>query len=189
MNPGVTIVIPTIPPRVDMVQRAVASVLAQTCPVANILVVPDTERAGAWATRWRGALQVTTEWTGFLDDDDVLLPHHVEHLLAVAAREQADMVWGWFQIEGPNPDPFPHYRGKQYDPASPHIVPITYLARTAMLQRTPGFQPDTGGVWDVQDQPVLDGMCAQGARLFADPETTWLWYHHYRNTSGLPDRW
>jgi glycosyltransferase involved in cell wall biosynthesis len=152
----------------------------------------DTEHEGAWVTRNRAAAAVRTEWTAFLDDDDELLPIHVEHLLSVAAEHQADVVWGWFRVVGGG-DPFPHYRGKQYDPAQPHVVPITYMVRTELLraavERMGGFMPDTIGAWDNQDMPLLSEFAAQGGRMVASPETTWVWHHHGANTSGLPTRW
>lgn len=184
----VTVVIPSIPTRHAFLDRAIRSVLAQDHPPVSLVTVFDRHREGAWATRWKGAQQVTTTWTAFLDDDDEFMPHHLAHLLAVAAEHEADMTWGWFQVVG-NPDPFPHYRGRQYDPGQPHIVPITYLVRTELLLAGPGFQSDTIGSWDLQDKPVIEGVLAAGGRLHADPLDTWVWHHHGANTSGMPDRW
>jgi hypothetical protein len=192
MTSDVTVVIPTIPMRRDLLARALLSVTGQTHPVAAVAIAMDTDRSGAWATRNRAASMVRTTWTAFLDDDDELLPHHVEHLLAVAKNEHADVAWGWFDVRG-GTDPFPHYRGRQYDPGQPHIVPITYLVRTEVLHAAMdaigGFQPDVGGSWDVQDRPLLDTMVRLGAHLHACPDTTWVWHHHGSNTSGLPTRW
>jgi len=195
-DPGVTIAIPSIPPRRELLARALNSVAAQTpAPAAAVSIAYDTTHAGAWATRNRAAAAVRTEWTGFLDDDDELLPHHLDHLLRVHAITGADMVWGWFDVVG-GIDPFPTYRGRQYDPGQPHIVPITYLVRTAALHHAlavmGGFQADDphhGGSWDVQDQPLIDTLVKLGYTLHANPSTTWLWHHHGRNTSGLPTRW
>lgn len=188
----VTAVIPSLPSRSRLLTRAVASVAAQTHPVTALAVAVDTKGGGAWATRNRAVKMARdTEWVAFLDDDDEWLPHHIEHLLTVAADTAADVVWGWFDVVG-GTDPFPHYRGRQYDPADPHIVPITYLVRSLLLQHAVnimgGFQPDSGGSWDVQDRPLLDAFYALGATMHADPKSTWLWHHHTANTSGLPTR-
>lgn len=183
-----TICIPTIPPRAHLLERAVRTVQTQSRPT-QCLVEVDTEHRGAWETRNRAARAATTEWIGFLDDDDALFPNHVDWLLRVAQENNADMVWGWFVVIG-GADPFPQYRGRQYDPTQPHIVPITYLIRRELWMDTPGFQADVGGSWDVQDQPVLDAAYEKsGGKLFATPEITWRWYHHGANTSGLPTRW
>jgi glycosyltransferase involved in cell wall biosynthesis len=212
---SVAICIPTLERRLDMLHRAVESVAGQYATHCDVhaVVELDRHREGAWATRNKAmhrALAAGVDWVGFLDDDDQLLAHHVDHLLNVARREEAAMVWGWFQIvygegrvqpEGVG-DPFHHivgpdgttgYRGRQYDPALPHIVPITYLVRAdvlaAAVELCGGFQPDTIGSWDLQDQPLIDAIyeVSEGA-LYADPMTTWYWHHHGANTSGMPDR-
>jgi glycosyltransferase involved in cell wall biosynthesis len=184
----VTICIPTIGPRKNLLDRAVASVQRQDRPTC-VSVAEDLDHSGAWATRNRAVEGADTEWIGFLDDDDRLLPWHVSHLLEQAEEHQADMVWGWFEVVG-GADPFPHYRGRQYDPANPHIVPITYLVRRELWLDTPGFQPDTIGSWDLQDQPVIDAIHqASGGALHASETITWYWFHHGGNTSGLPTRW
>lgn len=184
----VTICIPTIPPRQDFLRRALISVHKQTYK-CDTIVVTDEHHEGAWATRNKAAAMAETEWIGFLDDDDILMDHHVEHLLGVAAEQRAQMVWGWFVVIG-GADPWPHYRGLQYDPAQPHVVPITYLIKRKLFLKTDGFQPDASGIWDLQDQPVLDQAhrLSKGA-LFADECKTWWWHHHGGNTSGLPTRW
>jgi glycosyltransferase involved in cell wall biosynthesis len=187
----VTIVIPSIPPRAATLGRAVASAAAQTVPPAMIISAVDVGREGAWSTRNRGLAAVTTDWTGFVDDDDELYPFHVELLLHLAAATQAELVWGWFDVEGGD-DPFPMHRGKHFDPDAPHIVPITYLVRTRLLhdavRATGGFLADGLGAWDAQDQPLFVEM-ARRAKTACTPVATWCWHHHGANTSGLPSRW
>lgn len=187
----IAIVIPTIPPRHALLQRALASVQIQRRPVAAVSIAVDIHREGAWATRNRGLQAVTTEWTGFLDDDDELLPHHTEFLLGKATEHGLDMVWGWFDVIGGR-DPFPMHRGRQYDLAQPHIVPISYIVRTELLHEavrsTGGFKPDEIGAWDNQDMPLFDAICRLGKHMAFD-EITWHWHHHTSNTSGLPQRW
>lgn len=216
----IAIVTPSIPPRAELLDRARHSVDRQDAIDCDIrhYVAHDHLHEGAWATRnraLRAALADKPDWVGFLDDDDELCPHHVSHLLQVADREQAAMVWGWFQIvypgRGVQPpgvgDPFAHlndgkgYRGKQYDPAAPHVVPITYMVRADVLVEAmsagAAFEPDTIGSWDLQDKPMIEMIWkVSGGALFADERTTWLWHHwgtgsrgRAGNTSGMPDRW
>lgn len=188
----VTVVIPTIPPRARMLGRAIASVMAQTAPAAAVVVTNDTEGLGAWGNRNRGAVHVRTPWAAFLDDDDELLPHHLERLLELADETGAGLVWGWFDVIG-GVDPFPQHRGRPFDPDAPHIVPITYLVRTDVLLEamlaTGGFadDPDATGAWDVQDQPLFEAMARIGGTACTG-DVTWLWHHHRSNTSGLPSR-
>lgn len=187
----ITIVIPTIPPRAHLLLRALASVSAQKLPVAAVSIAQDIRREGAWATRNRAMEAVTTEWVGFLDDDDELLPHHTEFLLGKAIEGGLDFCWGWFQVVGGH-DPFPLGRGRQYDVADYHVVPITYIVRTELLRAAHasvgGFLADGIGAWQQQDQPLFDAIATLGKHR-AFEEITWLWHHHGKNTSGLPSRW
>lgn len=195
MKRDVTVCIPTIPTRAWMLKRAIWSVQEQTHQASAIAVAQDLKREGAWVTRNRAAEMSQTTWTAFLDDDDAFAVGHLDLLLTVADREQADVTWAWFEVVGGG-DPFPHYRGRQYDPANPHVVPITYLVRTELLReamvKMGGFQADTpggGGVWDLQDMPLLNMFVELGGKLFADPTSSWFWHHHGNNTSGMPHRW
>jgi glycosyltransferase involved in cell wall biosynthesis len=175
-------------------------VAEQTRPVAQISIAVDTLHEGAPATRNRAMLALETDWVGFLDDDDLLLPLHVEHLLDEAeSAGDVGMVWGWFTVAG-GVDPFPpDFRGRQYEAPDGHCVPITYLVRRDVLRaawdRMGGFQadPDGTGNWGVQDLPIIDTIHAVMAdnrmRSLALPTTTWVWNHHGSNTSGLGSRW
>ena len=86
---GVTICIPTIPPRAHLLARAVDSIGRQEHPVSAISIARDVGHDGAWTTRNWALESSRTEWTGFLDDDDELLPHHVSHLLDTAREHDA----------------------------------------------------------------------------------------------------
>lgn len=191
---GVTVAIPTLPHRGDMLSDALKSIREQIVPPDGVVIEPDNLREGAWVTRNRAMAQVDTEWTAFLDDDDLFLPHHIQFLTDMAVEHELDFCWGWYYVIG-GVDPFPFHRGKQYDPNSAHIFPIAVLARTEMLhtalKEMGGFQPDPGnmGNWGIQDQPVWDHLIVnQGARHMAFDEITWKWRHHGHNTSGLPGR-
>lgn len=184
---GVTAVIPSIPPRHEMLARAIRSVDAQTHQATGLVVEIDETHAGAAATRNAGLARVATEWTAFLDDDDEWLPPHLEVLLAAAAAHEADVVWPWFEVVGGS-DPFPGHRGRQFDIAEPHIFPICVLVRTELAQQTNGFQTTTGD-WNRDDLPFYRDLWDLGARFHAVPDITWVWHHHGRNTSGQPERW
>ena len=193
MKRGIGICIPSIPPRRELLGRAIKSVTEQILPVEAVSVAFDVLHEGAWSTRNR-ALQnlASTEWVMFLDDDDELLPHCTRRLYDAVLETGADMVWGWYDVVGGG-DPFPHYRGRQYSIDQPHIIPITYMVKTEYvmhaLEKMGGFQGDTAGSWDVQDMPIINHMVQCGAKLHAVEDTVWKWHHHGRNTSGMPERW
>lgn len=195
MIPGITVVIPSIPPRMRLLDRALASVKGQTLRPADVVVEFDEERLGAAATRQRGLERVTTQWTAFLDDDDEFLPRHLAALSDAANAKEADMVFSWYQVVG-GMDPRPREFGLTWDPENPRQTTITTLVRTDLAL-------SVGGFIDEEDDAVLISPDRHYAGedwrftkrinevgvIHHHPEVTWRWYHHGNNTSGLPNRW
>ncbi len=198
---GVTVVIPSIPPRRTLLLRALDSVAAQTSPAASVSIAYDIAREGAGPTRTRALRAVQTRWTAFLDDDDEMMSHHLERLLALHAETDADVCVPWFEVVG-GADPFPQHRGNLFDDPdkAPHdhrIFPITYLVRTVLVQACTFPKPAWGTAdWAGDDYPVILRMHELGGRFAHTPDITWTWHHHgygqpgrAGNTSGLPSRW
>lgn len=194
MRPGVTAVIPSIPPRTAThLPRALASVMRQTRAVDAVSVHVDHDRLGSAVNRTRALEQVRTEWSALLDDDDEWLPDHVALLWRHAQETQADLVYPWFTVPG-GFDPWPHREGQPFDREalrSENYIPITVLVRTELLLDAGGFtskdptNPDTltddWGTWE----RLLDA----GARFEHLSRRTWVWHWHGANTSGMPNRW
>jgi glycosyltransferase involved in cell wall biosynthesis len=195
MKPGITVAIPTIPPRVGLLQRAVASVLAQTHPAAGLAVAIDHEKQGAPAARQRALDMVDTQWVAFLDDDDEFMPMHLETLWNAAHSHSADYVYSWFDTIPLGGDPFPssHYLDP-WDDENPRQTTVTTLVRTE-LARQVGFASfsETGELIDGQrwgeDWSFTLGCLALGAKIHHVVAKTWWWHHDSSNTSGRPDRW
>lgn len=185
---GVTVVIPTIPPRAELLARAVNSVSRQTRPPEAIAVAYDNYGRGAPYTRSQGLNRVDTEWAAFLDDDDVMGEHHLERLLQTAKETGADLVYPWYTVIG-GTDPFPHLFGRPWDPADPQQTTITTLVRTELAQRVGGFA-DPGEDWDPagnragEDFKFVCRISDAGGKVVHLAERTWFWHHHRGNTSG-----
>lgn len=189
--------IPTIPPRAGMLNRASASAAFQSLPPAGISVRSDLKGLGAAWTRTRALEAVRTEWTAFLDDDDVFGPDHLLRLAEFQAETGADAVYPWFKVEGGG-DPFPQFEGRPWDKADPHLFPITTLVRTEVALAAGGFEgprlpaqewdPDYMNGEGGEDWPFWLRV-NEIAEIVHLPERTWTWYHHGGNTSGRPDRW
>lgn len=186
----ITVCIPTIPPRADLLERALRSVMGQTLMPSNIAIAYDTERLGAAATRNRALFTASTEWVAFLDDDDELYPEHLAKLMAHAEATGADVVFPWFDVEGGG-DPFPpDFETREYDPAVPHSFPITTLVRRSFAWAVGGFPPGVHGeVAAGEDWQFWIAVRDRGAKIRHLSERTWRWHHHGANTGGLPDRW
>jgi glycosyltransferase involved in cell wall biosynthesis len=124
----VTAVIPTRN-RPELLLRAIASVLAQTCEQIEIVVVIDgpdgateaalrgkaserlrvitlPESVGGSDARNIGVQNARTEWIAFLDDDDEWLPSKIEKQLAVAlvAAEPYPVISGQLVAKSPYGD-------------------------------------------------------------------------------------
>jgi hypothetical protein len=214
LRPGITVVIPSIPPRRNLLRRAVASVLGQTMPAAALSVVVDSDRLGAAVTRQRALDAVNTRWVAFLDDDDEMKPNHLEALFSAAVDYDALYLWSRFQVALPKRGyRVPRFRGEEYElrdgpeplgagtfeqwnDEQPAQTTITTLVSTELARAVGGFVPPTakgeidgqraGEDWD------FTLRCRAAVPLDAMrhvPAVTWLWHHHESNTSGLPDRW
>lgn len=182
----VTVIIPTIPPRVDMLTHAVRSALVQNLPPRAFSVAVDTEHAGAAATRQRALQAAQTGWVAFLDDDDWWYPNHLEVLTAYADAHGADYAYSWF--DGNNP--FPMHRGRQMNPAEPHHTTMTVLVRTE-LAKSVGFanHPAASPEWTGEDWLFTLRCIEAGAKFIGTDIITWYYNAHGANTSGLGTRW
>lgn len=203
MNPvNVTVVIPTIPGRGRLLERAIRSVRAQTHPCALVSVV-DENREGAHITRNRALEQVDSEWIAWLDDDDELLPHHVTRCLHTALEAGADLVYpSMIPIGGRDPLACPvnnvlvNPMGVTFGPEQEHhlrtvgnFIPITYLVRTAKVREVGGFpppvpDPSKGSGRIEEDYGLLLRLLDAGAKFVHVPTRSWRYYFHTANTGG-----
>lgn len=200
---AITVIVPTIAGRERMLSRAVKSVHAQTHRPIDLLTLVDEHGAGAAACRDRMLADVDTDWVAPLDDDDVLYPQHLADLLACAESTGADLAYPWFDVHGPTGkheqwrDPHSRWEGAPWDPETPHQVPVTVLARTAVLRAVGGWTdhgrwtPDMAGIDEAgnrvgEDYLLIQRLVAVAARIVHHPARTWRWNHHGKNTSGRP---
>lgn len=189
----IAVVIPTIPPRSALLQRAIASVQAQIFPAGAISVAVDTERrgaAGARADALAGVVAARRPWVAFLDDDDEFLSNHLARLAAHAEETNADFVYSWFETVPLGCDPFPpSFLTEPWHPEAPRHTTITVMVRTELAQQvsfdlqasTPEFaNEDWAFILECNRLGQISHLCN---------EKTWLWHHDSGNTSGLPTRW
>ena len=195
--PGVTVAIPYHEERNrnGMLDRAVASVEAQTTRPAALLLEPDLNREGSAATRNRALAKVGTGRVLWLDSDDQLLPWSVQVLAEAQEGTGADVVSGaaWIpEVPGhrePVETPAPGWIPRKTVTAR-SVLHVTSLIRTDLLREAGGFQfrrcPVSGMMLD--DFGAYASMAERGATFWRVPETILIWHHHGKNTSGRPDR-
>lgn len=196
----VTVAIPSIPPRVRLLRRAVYSVLNQTYGAMGLSIAVDHYKEGAGPTRQRALDGVTTPWVAFLDDDDEFMPEHIEKLVWHAQETGADYAYSWFKVVRPDgiiieEDPvFPpgHYLNP-WDNDNPRQTTVTTLVRTDLARQVrfaPVLEDGTiDGHRHGEDWDFTLGCVAAGAKISHLVEKTWYWHHDSKNTSGRPDRW
>ncbi len=146
MNEAVTAVLPLYN-KAATVERAVRSVLGQTCPPARVIVVDDgstddgparvealddprvlllrQENAGPGAARNRGVAAAATPLVGFLDADDEWYPGFLEHMTALAARCPSAVLYlaAYEETRGDGGAPFRHpYRAVPDQPGGGYVA-------------------------------------------------------------------
>lgn len=193
----VTVITATIPHRSALLARAVRSVAEQTLQPAAHLIEVDTGRTGAAATRDRLLKRVETEYVAILDDDDELLPDHLETLRGPADRH--DLVYSHFRYSSlGDGGHLQQFFGKPWDNSKPHQITVTWLARTQALLDvggfSEGFDPLSSNL-DAQrnriaeDYLIVLKLAKADARILHVPKVTWIYHVGHPATQGRPDAW
>lgn len=204
MSSEVTVCIATIPIRAKALAQALASVCAQTDQPDAIVVEYDHDHTGAAATKNRALARITTKWVTFIDDDDLLMPEHIEVLLAAQHEHGADVTYSM---------PYCTNRPDGVDPIGRHGQPFdadelrrrsyihgTSLIRTDLFKASGGFQlpnrPDVPGSENYDDWGGFLSLLDHGATFHHLPVCTFVWTitqpstpGRDGNTSGQGDRW
>lgn len=187
----ITVVITSIGrPRAALLQRAIASVQAQTLEPDSIVVSIDTPRHGAPFCRQRGFEQVNTPLVAWLDDDDELKPNFLERLRDTMVEQDVDLVYPWYDvINGSDPLPI---EGRPWSSYNMGLFPVTYLVKAECVRAAggwapPGYEPEApshgGEDWQLQCR-----MRDNGVQMWHLNERLWNWWHQTNNSSGLPSR-
>lgn len=187
--PRVTIITPSIEGREELLVEATATVISQTEEVAH-LVWLDAAREGPAVCRQRLLDRVQTEWVGFLDDDDLLDPHHVEVLMALLdSPARPDLAWSrcrTWNAEGVEAARImqtmrPDYRALQRD-GSRNFIPVTVVARTDSIRAAGGFRAADR----YEDYELWRRMLGLGQKFVYHPFATWTYRFLGENRTWHP---
>lgn len=147
--------VPVGPYHRDLVDRAVATIEAQT-ERAEVVVVHDDERLGPSVTRNRGVAKVKTPLVSFLDADDRLEPTFVEKM--VDAWRPAHFVHCDFHMAGSVHETGP---GVLLQPPHYYHCVITSVLSLNVFNRVGGFDETLRGIEDTDFwlRAVNRGIC------------------------------
>lgn len=196
---SIAVVIPTIPGREELLERALTSVNRQHRAPDQVVVEYDQERTGAAATRNRALERVETDLVAWLDDDDELMRNHLGAL--ERALGEHDLVYSTpVMVGGADPTavtvrgvwrlPWGVPFGKEQElhlRQKGSFIPITHMARTDVIRKSGGFPegrtlPD--GRYQGEDELYLIAMLDAGARFVHINVQTWLWHCWDGHTAG-----
>ena len=170
---AVSVLTAALPSRLAMLGDACASVRAQRHPAAEHLIGVDYDRRGSSAVRNDLLAAANGSWVAVLDDDDVLLPNHLEALIAASA--DADVVYSFCQVTG-RPDGWTPNREFDADALREgNFIPVTALIRRSLLDELGGWRNSADCLYGFEDWRLwLDALDA-GARFVCVPEVTWVY--------------
>ena len=193
MRLTVAVCVATLPSRARSLERALASVRAQTRQPDEVVVVADEGGDGAAVTRnraWRAATKDVIAW---LDDDDEFLPRHLELCMGPLEAGSADMVYSWMErptwhakepLAVPVGGRLVHPLGVPFGPEQrAHLrhhsfSSSTILVRRVWLERVGGYP--TGNIlrtryYGHDDWGVARRLAESGARIVHVPVRTWVY--------------
>lgn len=193
----VTVVIPTIPGREQLLNRALLSVLNQKLFPFHVVIIRDDDGLGATWARNQAIPMVNTEWIAWLDDDDEFLPDHLRVLVEKGEEYGADLVYPGMEVVGGKDPTAVAYNGQWINPfgvtfgleqerhlrVHGNFIPITHLVRTKFARMVNGFPDPQPNV--PEDHGYLIRLLDVGARFVHVPERTWRYHMHDANTGGV----
>lgn len=195
----VTVCTPTIPPRGQLLTRAMQSVMAQTVKPLAHLIMSDFQKVGAPKMLDACLRTAQTEWVAILADDDEFLPHHLETLWNLVQDQDADIGYTHFRYSNlPDAGHLERFRGVPFDYDNPRQMTGVYMGRREYLLELGGhsaffdvesYEVDAQGNRVGEDFHLVRRLAHDGARIAVSPEVTWIYHVGHGNTLGMPSKW
>ena len=195
----VTVCTPTIPPRGQLLSRAMQSVMGQTVKPLAHLIMSDFQKVGAPKMLDACLRTAQTEWVAILADDDEFLPNHLETLWNLIQDNDADIGYTHFRYSNlPDAGHLERFRGVPFDYDNPRQMTGVYMGRREYLLDVGGhssffdaesYEVDAQGNRVGEDFHLVRRLAYDGARIAVSPEVTWVYHVGHGNTLGMPSRW
>ena len=173
---SVSVITPAIPPRLDRLQQAMASVRGQRHPAMEHLIAIDNGRHGSAAMRNKLVRAASGDWIAPLDDDDYLLPNHLELLVAAAnGPDRPDVVYSYCKVTGRGDGWVPNREFDADELRRGNFIPVTALIRRELLEDLGGWHHsrDVQNGWE--DWNLWIRALDAGAKFACVPEVTWVY--------------
>jgi glycosyltransferase involved in cell wall biosynthesis len=195
----VTICTATIPTRVALLERAIRSVTNQTLKVQEHSIKLDLDKLGQPAVLDQIIQEAKTKYVAILDDDDELLPNHIELLYKKIIETNADLVFPHFRYSNlSDAGHLEKFRGLPWDNSNPHQVAITWIAKRQSILDVGGFSGDFDvNSFEVDNQGnrigpdfnLIKKLAKANKHITNIPEITWIYHVGHPSTLGMPIRW
>lgn len=195
----VTICTATISTRTELLKRAIESVKNQTLQPFEHLIILDSNKEGHCIILDKMINQAKTKYVAILDDDDELLPNHIELLYKKIVKTNADLVYPHFKYSNlPDGGHLERFKGKPWDNNHPHQVPITWIAKREAILEVGGFSEgfdifsnelDAEGNRVGQDFHLIKKLAKSKKYITNIPDITWIYHVGHPSTQGIPIRW
>ena len=195
----VTVCTATIPTRVDLLERASKSVQNQTLKVKDHSIKLDSEKLGQPLILDLIIKEAKTKYVAILDDDDELLPNHIELLYKKIVETEADLVFPHFKYSNlSDAGHLEKFRGLPWDNNNPHQVPITWIAKRQTILEVGGFSGDFDVLsYEVDNQGnrigndfnLIKKLAQANKHITNISEITWIYHVGHPSTLGMPIRW
>ena len=171
----ISVITPSLPSRSAFLAECIASVTAQTHKPREHLVAIDHARLGPSAMRNALLAGVTGEWVAVLDDDDLLLPNHLELL----SKAEGDVIYTYCEVKGKDWNPNRDFDADELRQRS--YIPATALIRTSLLRDLNGWREPSECPSGFEDWDLYLRALDVGATFTCIPEVTWRYRFHGGN--------
>jgi len=195
----VTVCTATIPTRVELLERAIRSVTNQTLKVQEHSIKLDLDKLGQPAVLDQIIQEAKTKYVAILDDDDELLPNHIELLYKKIIETDADLVFPHFKYSNiSDAGHLEKFRGLPWDNNNPHQVPVTWIAKRQAILDVGGFsgdfdvlsyEVDNEGNRIGNDFNLIKKLAKANKHITNISEITWIYHVGHPSTLGMPIRW
>jgi glycosyltransferase involved in cell wall biosynthesis len=166
----ITVITPTLPERAELLADLTADLDAQTFQDWIWLLRTDESRRGPAVLRNELAVEATTDWLAFIDDDDRVDPDHLQIL--ADHSDHGDIIYTQCRVEGRSWQP--DHDCTHESLATFNTVPVTTLVRRSVFLAVGGFPL---GVHE-EDWHLWRNLQAEGAVFHCIHQTTWTYRFH-----------